>query len=169
MRCFVSRLTSRLAGKGQLYDAAHSGVYKWRHGSSGFHWREYDIQAVAENNSIQGRYFIKSSHLLGDCLSCFIMLASTGGIIGNISQSNYAAGNAFQDALAHYRNSKGQSSRVKFTLVSPPGKEISHPRATILNCWLGTSELPCRLSASAQVNIAQNGLQCNNPYALLSS
>ncbi|KAJ5942907.1 hypothetical protein N7516_003075 [Penicillium verrucosum] len=37
----------------------------------------------------------------------FIMLSSVAGIFGNRGQSNYAAGNTFQDALAAYRVSKG--------------------------------------------------------------
>lgn len=37
----------------------------------------------------------------------FVMLSSMCGIIGNRGQSNYAAGNTYQDALAHYRLAKG--------------------------------------------------------------
>ncbi|CAG8944284.1 unnamed protein product [Penicillium salamii] len=40
----------------------------------------------------------------------FGMLSSVTGIMGNKSQSNYAAGNTFQDALARHRNSKGLPS-----------------------------------------------------------
>jgi hypothetical protein len=37
----------------------------------------------------------------------FVMLSSICGIIGNRGQSNYAAGNVYQDALAHYRHRNG--------------------------------------------------------------
>lgn len=37
----------------------------------------------------------------------FIMLSSICGIIGNRGQANYAAGNTYQDALAHYRRRHG--------------------------------------------------------------
>ncbi|KAK7211022.1 hypothetical protein V2G26_018200 [Clonostachys chloroleuca] len=40
-------------------------------------------------------------------LDFFILLSSISGIIGNISQSNYAAGCTFQDALANFRKSQG--------------------------------------------------------------
>jgi len=40
-------------------------------------------------------------------LDFFIMLASSAGIVGDTSQGNYAAANAFEDALAHYRISHG--------------------------------------------------------------
>ncbi|KAL8893510.1 MAG: hypothetical protein Q9192_005191 [Flavoplaca navasiana] len=38
----------------------------------------------------------------------FILLSSTGGVFGSRGQSNYAAGNTYQDALAQYRVSKGE-------------------------------------------------------------
>ncbi|KAF4830615.1 Reducing polyketide synthase FUB1 [Colletotrichum siamense] len=37
----------------------------------------------------------------------FILLSSITCVIGNAAQSNYAAGNTFEDAFAHYRRSKG--------------------------------------------------------------
>ncbi|KAI9925326.1 hypothetical protein AWENTII_011806 [Aspergillus wentii] len=37
----------------------------------------------------------------------FIMLSSCAGIVGGRAQTNYNAGNAFQDALAHHRQSQG--------------------------------------------------------------
>lgn len=40
-------------------------------------------------------------------LDFFVMLSSVCGLLGNPSQSNYAAGNTFQDALAHHRVSLG--------------------------------------------------------------
>ncbi|KAI6092718.1 PKS01 highly reducing polyketide synthase [Hypoxylon rubiginosum] len=38
----------------------------------------------------------------------FVMLSSFAGIFGNRGQSNYAAGCAFQDQVAHYRRSRGR-------------------------------------------------------------
>jgi zearalenone synthase (highly reducing iterative type I polyketide synthase) len=45
--------------------------------------------------------------LLQHELQFSVMLSSIAGVVGNRSQANYAAGNTFQDALAHYRRSQG--------------------------------------------------------------
>ncbi|KAF7194934.1 Highly reducing polyketide synthase pks5 [Pseudocercospora fuligena] len=41
-------------------------------------------------------------------LAYFIMLSSASSVTGNISQANYAAGNAFQDSLARHRTAQGK-------------------------------------------------------------
>ncbi|KAL8784315.1 MAG: hypothetical protein Q9195_009094 [Heterodermia aff. obscurata] len=48
-------------------------------------------------------YFFSRSHHL----DFFVMLSSLAGVNGNSSQANYAAGNTYQDALAHHRVSTG--------------------------------------------------------------
>ncbi|KAK5957266.1 Type I Iterative PKS [Knufia fluminis] len=45
--------------------------------------------------------------LLPQALDFFIMLSSATGILGNRAQANYAAGNTYQDSLAHHRRSLG--------------------------------------------------------------
>ncbi|RYP40552.1 hypothetical protein DL768_010620 [Monosporascus sp. mg162] len=54
-------------------------------------------------------------HQLLPGLDFFIQLSSLAGIYGSIAQSNYAAGCAFQDALARYRISRGEKA-VSFDL-----------------------------------------------------
>ncbi|RYO81820.1 hypothetical protein DL764_009708 [Monosporascus ibericus] len=43
-------------------------------------------------------------------LDFFILLSSVNGIFGGRAQANYAAGNTFKDALAHYRIAHGQKA-----------------------------------------------------------
>lgn len=48
--------------------------------------------------------------LLPHDMDFFIFLSSLTGIIGSQAQANYAAGNTFEDGLAHYRLSRGQNA-----------------------------------------------------------
>ncbi|KAJ5660180.1 hypothetical protein N7507_006631 [Penicillium longicatenatum] len=55
-------------------------------------------------------------------LDFFVMLSSVAGIFGNRGQSNYAAGNTFQDALAAYRTARGMNaSSINLGSVSNVG------------------------------------------------
>lgn len=49
------------------------------------------------------------THLPQD-LDFFIILSSIAGVIGNPAQANYAAGNNYEDAIAHYRRARGLAS-----------------------------------------------------------
>ncbi|KAH6683357.1 fatty acid synthase S-acetyltransferase [Halenospora varia] len=50
--------------------------------------------------------------LLPRNLDFFILLSSYAGVIGSVGQSNYAAGNTYQDALARYRVEQGEKAVV---------------------------------------------------------
>ncbi|KAI0415487.1 lovastatin nonaketide synthase [Xylaria grammica] len=43
-------------------------------------------------------------------LDFFVLVASLNGVVGGRAQANYAAGNTFKDALAHYRVSVGEKA-----------------------------------------------------------
>ncbi|PTU20473.1 hypothetical protein P175DRAFT_0478307 [Aspergillus ochraceoroseus IBT 24754] len=47
-------------------------------------------------------------HLLSPNIQFFVMLGSITGIVGNRTKVNSTSGNTYQDALAHYRRSKGR-------------------------------------------------------------
>ena len=57
---------------------------------------------------VQGSWNLHS--LLPEDLDFFIMLSSFAALFGNRSQGNYAAGGAYQDALAHYRHTLGRKA-----------------------------------------------------------
>jgi hypothetical protein len=55
-------------------------------------------------------------------LDFFVMLSSVAGVFGNRGQSNYAAGNTFQDALAAFRTAQGlNASSINLGSVSSVG------------------------------------------------
>lgn len=64
----------------------------------------YDDWVSCTQPKIQGSWNL---HEMVKDVEFFVMLSSTSGIIGNPGQANYAAGNTFQDALAHYRRRRG--------------------------------------------------------------
>ncbi|KAL4862002.1 hypothetical protein BDV12DRAFT_203449 [Aspergillus spectabilis] len=65
----------------------------------------YEDWISSTRPKIQGSWNLHE--LLPRDLDFFIMLSSVSGVIGNPGQANYAAGNAFEDALAHFRRQQG--------------------------------------------------------------
>lgn len=60
--------------------------------------------------------------LLPQGLSFFIMLSSAAGVIGSLGQSNYAAGNTYQDGLAYHRVAIGEKAvSIDLGLMSDVG------------------------------------------------
>lgn len=91
---------------------------------------------TAVRPKVQGTWNLHE--LLPHKLDFFVMLSSAAGIIGNISQSNYGAGNTFQDALAHYRRRLGLTAQVvNLTIIRGKLRKISFQRkyaSGILGC-----------------------------------
>ena len=57
------------------------------------------------NPKVSGTWHLHSH--LPKKMDFFILLSSTGAMIGNAGQANYSSGNAYQDALARYRVAQG--------------------------------------------------------------
>ena len=67
---------------------------------------------------------------LPDNLTFFILLSSVSGIIGATGQSNYAAGNTYQDALARHRVTLGQrAASIDLGLLVYTGYVSKNPKA----------------------------------------
>ena len=63
---------------------------------------------IAIGPKVKGSWNLHS--LLPKCMDFFILTSSISGIVGQATQINYAAGNAYQDALAKYRMSLGEKA-----------------------------------------------------------
>ena len=71
--------------------------------------------------------------LLPPDLDFFICLSSMSGIIGVSGQSNYAAGNSYQDALTHHRIATGQKAvSLNLGVVLSVGYVAEHERVKSL-------------------------------------
>ncbi|KAJ5014431.1 Reducing polyketide synthase FUB1 [Colletotrichum sp. SAR 10_99] len=65
----------------------------------------YDQWQRSTRPKIQGT--VNLHNYMPKDVNFFILLSSITCVIGNAAQSNYAAGNTFEDAFAHYRRGKG--------------------------------------------------------------
>lgn len=70
----------------------------------------YSAWATAIRSKVVGSWNLHS--ILPSDLSFFVLLSSVSGVLGTVGQANYAAGNTYMDALAHYRIARGQKAAV---------------------------------------------------------
>ncbi|KAI1753691.1 KR domain-containing protein [Xylaria castorea] len=68
----------------------------------------WDQWSVSINSKVRTTWNLHA--LLPRDLTFFTMLSSVSGIIGSMGQSNYAAGNTYQDALAAHRIARGEAA-----------------------------------------------------------
>jgi NADPH:quinone reductase-like Zn-dependent oxidoreductase len=90
-----------------------------------FHKMTFDQWVTATRPKIQGSWNLHE--LLPQNLDFFILLSSLAGIVGSISQANYAAGNTYQDALVNYRHAKGLPAQsIDLGLIKGAGYVEEH-------------------------------------------
>ena len=109
---------------------------------------EHESWAATTRPKIQGTWNLHN--LMPKDLDFFVMLASISGIIGNGSQSNYAAGNTFQDGLAHWRRAQGlPACSLDLTMMAGIGWVAEHVeigeeyKADFMRLAMGPEELFC--------------------------
>ncbi|KAI2922579.1 hypothetical protein CBS147343_2171 [Aspergillus niger] len=93
----------------------------------GFEDMSYSDWQTAINPKAQGSWNLHK--LLPRGLDFFLMLSSMNGIVGHVGQANYAAGNTFQDALAHHRVQCGENAAsLDLGLFTFTGRVARDPR-----------------------------------------
>ncbi|KAI1745439.1 BcPKS1, polyketide synthase [Xylaria scruposa] len=73
-----------------------------------FETMSWDQWSISINSKVRTTWNLHAQ--LPRDLTFFIMLSSVSGIMGSIGQSNYAAGNTYQDALAAHRIAMGEAA-----------------------------------------------------------
>jgi acyl carrier protein len=97
----------------------------------------YQSFMTAVKPKVQGSWNLHE--ILPKDMDFFVMLSSATGILGNRSQSNYAAGNTFQDMLAHHRRSLGLAgSTIDLGAVLAVGYVAKNRHRTQVARHLGT-------------------------------
>jgi len=91
---------------------------------------------------VQGTWNLHELSL--DCrLDFFVMFSSVSSLVGNPGQGNYAAANAFMDALAHYRRAAGLSAlTVNWGLIGDTGFAARQKGVQEHLAGLGLSAIP---------------------------
>lgn len=91
----------------------------------------HEMYMAAVGPKVQGSWNLHN--LLPKDMDFFVMLSSAAGVIGNRSQANYNAGNAFQDALARHRLANGlPCSAIDLGTVLSVGYVAEHQKLEMM-------------------------------------
>ncbi|KAF2158513.1 hypothetical protein M409DRAFT_71605 [Zasmidium cellare ATCC 36951] len=76
--------------------------------NAAFESMPFESWEAATRSKVGGSWNLHS--FLPSGMDFFVMFSSVAGVCGSKGQANYAAGNAYQDALAHYRVKNGEKA-----------------------------------------------------------
>jgi NADPH:quinone reductase-like Zn-dependent oxidoreductase/SAM-dependent methyltransferase/acyl carrier protein len=92
-------------------------------------------------------------------LDCFVMFSSVSGIFGNPAQGNYAAANAFLDALAHHRRALGMPAlTINWGVLGGEGYVARNARIAEFLARQGTAPITPREVATLMDSFLEGGL-----------
>ncbi|KAH6699034.1 iterative type I polyketide synthase [Leptodontidium sp. MPI-SDFR-AT-0119] len=97
----------------------------------------YEAFQTAVKPKVQGSWNLHE--LLPHNMDFYVLLSSATGVLGNRSQSNYAAGNTYQDALARHRHTLGlPAATIDLGTVLSVGYVAENREKTHMAKHLGT-------------------------------
>ncbi|KAF2721125.1 putative polyketide synthase [Polychaeton citri CBS 116435] len=127
---------------------------------STFNAMTYEKWVAAVAPKVAGSWNLHSA--LPHNLDFFIMMSSVCAISGNSGQSNYSAACSYQDALARFRNSRGQAAySINISVVADNGFVSEHPEvsASLRRQGIGTittAELLAHLNFAVTHSFAES-------------
>jgi acyl transferase domain-containing protein/NADPH:quinone reductase-like Zn-dependent oxidoreductase/NAD(P)-dependent dehydrogenase (short-subunit alcohol dehydrogenase family)/SAM-dependent methyltransferase len=104
-------------------------------------YMEIEDWKTAVRPKVQGTLNMQKHFCSPETTDFFVMLSSVNSMIGLVSQSNYAAGNAFQDAFSQTMNTQGTAA----------GKSVTHYTTINVGAVEGSEQIARAIAAGTNI------------------